>query len=146
MNNVSLKLLKSPFKIYLIWNSVIVIFSIPQCLTPLYSVDGWQVTTVEGIGSQKKGFHPIQERIAKFNGSQCGYCTPGMVMNMYGWVQIKKYLNSPLICHFLISYWFEGTNLYIIKCWIRTVIFLFLSFMLYESMGICMNFWDEHDY
>jgi len=58
--------------------------SIQSCITPLYSVDGWQVTTVEGLGSQKNGFHPIQDRIAKFNGSQCGYCTPGMVMNMYG--------------------------------------------------------------
>ncbi|XP_055877626.1 uncharacterized protein LOC106059685 [Biomphalaria glabrata] len=59
-------------------------YSVQSCLTPLYAVDGWQISTVEGIGSQKVGFHPIQERIAKFNGTQCGYCTPGMVMNMYG--------------------------------------------------------------
>lgn len=58
--------------------------SINSCLCPLLSVDGWQITTVEGIGSEKEGFHPIQDRIAKFNGTQCGYCTPGMVMNMYG--------------------------------------------------------------
>ncbi|XP_059139151.1 uncharacterized protein LOC131927492 [Physella acuta] len=59
-------------------------YTVPSCLTPLYSVDGWQITTTEGIGSQIDGFHPIQERIAQFNGTQCGYCTPGMVMNMYG--------------------------------------------------------------
>ncbi|XP_035826275.1 indole-3-acetaldehyde oxidase [Aplysia californica] len=59
-------------------------YSVQSCLTPLYTVDGWQITTVEGIGSQRDGFHPIQDRLAKFSGTQCGYCTPGMVMNMYG--------------------------------------------------------------
>ncbi|TRZ04440.1 hypothetical protein DNTS_025932, partial [Danionella cerebrum] len=41
------------------------------------------VTTVEGIGSTKTKLHPVQERIAKAHGSQCGFCTPGMVMSMY---------------------------------------------------------------
>src|SRR5436190_17014537 len=27
--------------------------------------------------------HPVQERIAKAHGSQCGFCTPGIVMSMY---------------------------------------------------------------
>lgn len=41
------------------------------------------MTTVEGIGSTKTKLHPVQERIAKAHGSQCGFCTPGIVMSMY---------------------------------------------------------------
>lgn len=44
---------------------------------------GLAVTSVEGIGSTKTKLHPVQERIAKAHGSQCGFCTPGIVMSMY---------------------------------------------------------------
>ncbi|XP_055429028.1 aldehyde oxidase isoform X1 [Bubalus kerabau] len=53
------------------------------CLTPVCSLYGAAVTTVEGIGSTKTRIHPVQERIAKCHGTQCGFCTPGMVMSMY---------------------------------------------------------------
>nr|XP_022900114.1 xanthine dehydrogenase [Onthophagus taurus] len=53
------------------------------CLAPICSVHGQAVTTVEGIGSTRSRLHPVQERIAKAHGSQCGFCTPGIVMSMY---------------------------------------------------------------
>ncbi|KAF2089817.1 xanthine dehydrogenase/oxidase [Saccharata proteae CBS 121410] len=56
--------------------------SVNACLAPLVSVDGKHVITVEGIGNVKRP-HPTQERIAKMNGSQCGFCTPGIVMSLY---------------------------------------------------------------
>lgn len=56
--------------------------SVNACLAPLVSVDGKHVITVEGIGDVKSP-HPAQERIAKGNGSQCGFCTPGIVMSLY---------------------------------------------------------------
>lgn len=56
--------------------------SVNACLAPLASVDGKHVITIEGIGNVKKP-HPAQERVAKGNGSQCGFCTPGIVMSLY---------------------------------------------------------------
>lgn len=53
------------------------------CLTPVCAVHGMAVTTVEGIGSTRTRLHPVQERLAKAHGSQCGFCTPGIVMSMY---------------------------------------------------------------
>ena len=40
------------------------------------------MVTVEGIGNRRTGLHPVQERLAKAHGSQCGFCTPGFVMSM----------------------------------------------------------------
>ncbi|KAI5791665.1 Molybdopterin-binding domain of aldehyde dehydrogenase-domain-containing protein [Peziza echinospora] len=56
--------------------------AVNACLAPLVSVDGKHVITVEGIGNSKSP-HPVQERIAKWHGSQCGFCTPGIVMSLY---------------------------------------------------------------
>lgn len=57
-------------------------FSANACLTPLCALDGYHVTTVEGI-SGAGGLHPVQQRIAELHGSQCGFCTPGIVMSLY---------------------------------------------------------------
>lgn len=64
--------------------------SINACLAPLYSVAGCHVITVEGIGSTKRGLHPVQARLAKAHGSQCGFCTPGFVMSMYALLRSKN--------------------------------------------------------
>ncbi|GAU99071.1 hypothetical protein RvY_10117 [Ramazzottius varieornatus] len=56
--------------------------SINSCLTPILSCNGWKIITVEGLGNQAAP-HPIQKAMADYYGTQCGYCTPGWVMNMY---------------------------------------------------------------
>uniref|UniRef100_H3CM91 Xanthine dehydrogenase/oxidase n=1 Tax=Tetraodon nigroviridis TaxID=99883 RepID=H3CM91_TETNG len=58
-------------------------YAVNACLAPVCSLLMVAVTTVEGIGSVAKKLHPVQERIAKAHGSQCGFCTPGIVMSMY---------------------------------------------------------------
>ncbi len=60
------------------------------CLAPLCSVDGCHVITVEGLGSvTESNLHPTQSRLAELFGSQCGFCTPGVVMSLYGTVTSK---------------------------------------------------------
>jgi xanthine dehydrogenase/oxidase len=63
--------------------------AVNACLRPLCAVDGMIVTTTEGIGSVRGGLDPAQYAIAAHNGSQCGFCTPGFVMNAHAFFQQK---------------------------------------------------------
>ncbi|KAJ8399470.1 hypothetical protein AAFF_G00411820 [Aldrovandia affinis] len=77
----------SKFNLY---QNRIVHHSVNACLAPVCSLHHCAITTVEGIGSVATKLHPVQERIAKAHGSQCGFCTPGIVMSMYALLR-----NSP---------------------------------------------------
>uniref|UniRef100_A0A4X2KS87 FAD-binding PCMH-type domain-containing protein n=1 Tax=Vombatus ursinus TaxID=29139 RepID=A0A4X2KS87_VOMUR len=65
------------------WTKKIRHYSANACLLSICSLFGAAVTTVEGIGNTKTRIHPVQERIAKCHGTQCGFCSPGMVMSLY---------------------------------------------------------------
>jgi nicotinate dehydrogenase subunit A len=54
-----------------------------SCQTSLGSVQGKAVTTIEGLARDGK-LDPIQQAFQEHGGFQCGYCTPGMIMNAYG--------------------------------------------------------------
>lgn len=49
------------------------------CLTNAMTVNGSEVTTVEGVGG-KGDLHPVQKQFYEKFAFQCGYCAPGMVM------------------------------------------------------------------
>merc|ERR1719282_1327195 len=51
---------------------------------------GLSVTTVEGIGNAKTRLHAVQQRMADSHSSQCGFCTPGIVMSMYTLLRNKS--------------------------------------------------------
>lgn len=58
-------------------------FSVSSCLTLLASINHCSVTTTEGLGNTKDGYHAIHQRFAGFHASQCGFCTPGMCMSLF---------------------------------------------------------------
>ncbi len=50
-----------------------------SCLVPLGSIDGTEIITIEGY-RQSEGFKYLKEAFIKEGASQCGICTPGMIM------------------------------------------------------------------
>jgi 4-hydroxybenzoyl-CoA reductase subunit gamma len=53
-----------------------------SCLVPLAAADGAEITTVEGLGDARR-LSALQAAFYHYYGSQCGFCTPGMVIAAY---------------------------------------------------------------
>jgi len=56
--------------------------AVRSCVIPVGSIKGKKVLTIEGLARNGK-LHPIQEAFAKHDALQCGFCTPGMILNAY---------------------------------------------------------------
>jgi xanthine dehydrogenase small subunit len=54
--------------------------AVNACILFLPMLDGKALRTVESLG----GNHPVQREMVALHGSQCGFCTPGFVMSLYG--------------------------------------------------------------
>ena len=53
-----------------------------SCITLLGQLDGAELITVEDLADNGV-LHPVQEAMARQHGSQCGFCTPGIVMSLF---------------------------------------------------------------
>jgi xanthine dehydrogenase small subunit len=58
--------------------------SVNACICFVGSLDGTHVVTVEHLSAANGPLHPVQQAMVDFHGSQCGFCTPGIVMSLYG--------------------------------------------------------------
>ena len=68
--------------------------AINSCIRLAHSVDGMALWTVEDLAQDPhiqlapgKDLHPVQEAMVQCHGTQCGFCTPGFVMSMFGMYQ-----------------------------------------------------------
>jgi xanthine dehydrogenase small subunit len=58
--------------------------SVNACIRFLGSLHGTHVVTVEHLAAKDGKLHPVQQAMVDCHGSQCGFCTPGFVMSLYG--------------------------------------------------------------
>ena len=56
--------------------------AVRSCMTPLGSVAGKDVVTIEGL-ARDGALHPLQDAFVEHGGFQCGFCTPGMIMTAH---------------------------------------------------------------
>ncbi|MCX7279609.1 MAG: xanthine dehydrogenase small subunit, partial [Burkholderiales bacterium] len=61
--------------------------AINSCIRLAHSVDGMALWTVEDLAQANGNLHPAQEALVQCHGSQCGFCTPGFVMSLFGMYQ-----------------------------------------------------------
>ncbi|MBZ9657184.1 xanthine dehydrogenase small subunit [Phyllobacterium lublinensis] len=62
--------------------------SVNACIRFVGSLDGCHVVTVEALAGTDGTLHPVQQAMVDTHASQCGFCTPGFVMSLYGlWMQ-----------------------------------------------------------
>ncbi|HEV2507471.1 MAG TPA: (2Fe-2S)-binding protein [Mesorhizobium sp.] len=59
---------------------------INSCLALAASLDGAEVTTIEGLADGET-LHPVQAAFIAHDGFQCGYCTPGQIMSAVGLIK-----------------------------------------------------------
>ncbi len=75
--------------------------SVASCIMPLGNVQGKHIVTVEGISD--KDLNPVQQILVEVGASQCGFCTPGIVMALTGFL-----LNSKSLTEEDARMWVEG--------------------------------------
>jgi len=61
--------------------------AINSCIRLAHSVDGMALWTVEDLAAPDGSLHPAQQALVDCHGSQCGFCTPGFVMSLFGLYQ-----------------------------------------------------------
>ncbi|HWI20128.1 MAG TPA: (2Fe-2S)-binding protein [Vicinamibacterales bacterium] len=71
-----------------------------SCLVLAVESEGRAITTVEGLASDGR-LHPLQDCFADLGGSQCGYCTPGILITAKALLDQEPHPSRERICEAL---------------------------------------------
>ncbi|HSH49775.1 MAG TPA: 2Fe-2S iron-sulfur cluster-binding protein, partial [Halomonas sp.] len=70
------------------------------CIVPAHQVAGCHLVTVEGLargeGARTPQLHPAQAAMVDHHASQCGFCTPGIVMSLFTLYEQQRRAPTPL--------------------------------------------------
>ena len=60
--------------------------AVRSCQTAVKEIQGKEIVTIEGLAGSSK-LHPLQKAFTENDAMQCGYCTPGMILNAYSFLR-----------------------------------------------------------
>jgi aerobic-type carbon monoxide dehydrogenase small subunit (CoxS/CutS family) len=63
--------------------------AVRSCQVPVKEVAGSKVLTIEGL-ARNGALHPLQKAFVEHDALQCGFCTPGMIMNAYAFLKENR--------------------------------------------------------
>lgn len=66
-----------------------------SCITPAHQLNGCHLVTVEGL-ARGDALHPVQAAMVDCHGSQCGFCTPGIIMSLFTLHEQQRRRPAPL--------------------------------------------------
>jgi carbon-monoxide dehydrogenase small subunit len=75
--------------------------AVKSCMMLAVQAAGRSVTTVEGLGAD--GLHPLQHAFREKHALQCGFCTPGILMNMAEFLTVNPDPTEAEIRHALVG-------------------------------------------
>ncbi len=67
------------------------------CLVAGGQIEGREVVTVEGLATQEAGLHPVQEAFLEAGAVQCGFCTPGLLVQTHDLLEHTPHPTDPEI-------------------------------------------------
>lgn len=76
--------------------------AVKSCMMLAVQADGAAVTTIEGLATEA-GLHPLQKAFKEHHALQCGFCTPGMIMNASEFLRVNPDPTDEEIRHALIG-------------------------------------------